>query len=67
MPEHVVISAGYGNRFGHPHADVIERIENREIPWSSTVRQGALLLKADSDSCSVISHRELKKRYWTAG
>lgn len=67
MPEHVVISAGYGNRFGHPHADVIERIENREIPWSSTARQGALLLKADNDSCSVISHRELKKRYWTAG
>lgn len=67
MPEHVVISAGFGNRFGHPHADVIERIESRNIPWSSTARQGALLLQASSDNCGLISHRERKKRYWTAG
>jgi len=66
-PQHVVVSAGFGNRFGHPHAEVIERIEHRGIPWSSTARQGALLLQASSDSCSLIPHRELKKRYWTAG
>jgi len=66
-PEHVLISAGFGNRFGHPHQEVIERIERRHIPWSSTAGRGALLLQAGSDSCSLVSHRALKKRYWTAG
>jgi competence protein ComEC len=67
VPEHVLISAGYGNRFGHPHADVIERIEARGIPWSSTARDGALLLQASDNSCTLSRYRESKKRYWTAG
>lgn len=66
-PVHVLVSAGYGNRFGHPHADVIERIESREIPWSSTALHGALLLQAGRQDCSITTYRALKKRYWTAG
>lgn len=65
-PEQVLISVGFGNRFGHPHEEVIERIERRNIPWSSTARQGALLLQASGDSCTLTRYRELKKRYWTA-
>jgi len=65
-PEQVLISVGFGNRFGHPHDEVIERIERRNIPWSSTARQGALLLQASGDSCTLTRYRELKKRYWTA-
>lgn len=66
-PDHVLISAGYGNRFGHPHAEVIERLAARKIDWSSTAEHGALLLQATSDSCQVMRYRELKKRYWTGG
>lgn len=66
-PEQVLISAGFGNRFGHPHQEVIERLERRNIPWSSTALHGALLLQASGDSCSLTRYRELKKRYWTAG
>ena len=65
-PEQVLISAGFGNRFGHPHTEVIERIERRGIPWFSTALQGALRLDATGDSCTLTPYRKLKKRYWTA-
>ena len=35
-PEKVFISAGRKNRFGHPHMETIETLQEQHIPWAST-------------------------------
>lgn len=66
QPELVLISAGRYNRFGHPHAEVVERLEARSIRWAQTAEVGAIKLVADLEHCEVRYHRKQKKRYWTA-
>lgn len=39
-----VISAGNGNRYGHPHKEVIEKLEKAEVPYLSTSDVGAIEL-----------------------
>lgn len=67
QPQHVLVSAGYANRFGHPHQAVLERIERQGVTWFNTARAGAIKLSASADSCSLQQLRVSKKRYWTAG
>ncbi|MCA1318870.1 DNA internalization-related competence protein ComEC/Rec2 [Bacillus tianshenii] len=42
-PDYVLISAGRNNRFGHPHAEVLERIEGIGSMHYRTDEQGAIL------------------------
>lgn len=44
MPQQAWISAGFNNRFQHPHDDVLERLERHGIEWYSTANEGALRL-----------------------
>ncbi|TQR10597.1 DNA internalization-related competence protein ComEC/Rec2 [Psychrobacillus soli] len=41
-PDVAIITAGFGNRFGHPHPDVVERLETLQIPFLQTGRDGAI-------------------------
>lgn len=41
-PEVAIISAGRNNRFGHPHLEVIERLEERQIHIFRTDMHGAI-------------------------
>lgn len=41
-PTIALISAGKDNRFGHPHAEVINRLEERKIAIYRTDRDGAI-------------------------
>ena len=41
-PDTAVISAGRGNRFGHPHAEVIEGLQKLGIPAYRTDKAGAI-------------------------
>ncbi|GAA0784890.1 DNA internalization-related competence protein ComEC/Rec2 [Marinobacterium sediminicola] len=66
-PEWVLISAGKYNRFGHPHKEVIAKLEARDIPWMVTANAGAIEMVADMEHCSTQALREQEKRYWTAG
>ncbi len=66
QPEWVLVTAGRHNRFGHPHAEVINRLSSRGIPWLQTAEEGAIELVADSEHCHVERYRVQKKRYWTA-
>jgi len=43
QPETAVISAGEGNRYGHPHSEVVERLENRKVKLYRTDTQGAVI------------------------
>ena len=42
QPELALISAGKQNRYGHPDAQILERLELRNIPIFRTDRQGAI-------------------------
>ncbi len=46
-PSIVAISAGEGNSYGHPHADVVERIEQEEIEIVSTITEGTITFVSD--------------------
>ena len=46
-PSVVWVSAGFSNRYGHPHGEVLERLFELRIPWRSTVRTGAIDSKVD--------------------
>ncbi|PLR78093.1 DNA internalization-related competence protein ComEC/Rec2 [Bacillus sp. V3-13] len=42
QPKAAIISAGRKNRFGHPHAEVVSRLEGRNIKIFRTDQQGAI-------------------------
>ena len=45
-----VISAGQQNRYGHPHEDVLQLLQNAGIPVHRTDRQGAVRISLGSFS-----------------
>jgi competence protein ComEC len=48
-----VVSAGFGNRFGHPHPDVQRRIANADARLLRTDLDGAVVLRASPDGWVV--------------
>lgn len=41
------ISSGYGNRYGHPHKELLERLKENHIPYMWTVNEGAITIRTD--------------------
>ncbi|MBV1789200.1 DNA internalization-related competence protein ComEC/Rec2 [Marinobacterium sp. D7] len=66
QPKEVLFSRGLFNRFGHPAADVVERVREAGAVIHDTAREGALRLEA-GEECRTSAWRQRKKRYWTAG
>lgn len=67
--DHVIISSGYANRFGHPHVVVLERLERagwrRETHVYNTASDGALEFKlAPGQSMEITRYRQKVKRFW---
>ncbi|EIJ78945.1 DNA internalization-related competence protein ComEC/Rec2 [Bacillus methanolicus PB1] len=56
-PEAAVISAGANNRFGHPHKEVINRLEEHKIKIFRTDQQGAVTysFRGNRGTFSVVS------------
>ncbi len=46
-PRYAVVSAGKNNRYGHPHQEVIDRLESRGISIRSTAESGNLTFFSD--------------------
>ena len=40
--DHAVISAGIDNMYGHPHQELLERLDNSNIPYDRTDRSGMI-------------------------
>ena len=51
-PEYVVISAGKGNSYGHPHKEVLERVEKQGAQIASTIDFGTITFESDGVSVS---------------
>jgi competence protein ComEC len=46
-PAFAVISAGFENLYGHPHADVVERLKQANIEVFRTDQMGAITVRTD--------------------
>ena len=46
-PQHVVVSAGLDNKYGHPHQDVMQRVFARNIQSSHTGTDGTITFYSD--------------------
>ncbi len=49
-PKLAIISCGEGNRYGHPHEETLERLENADVPWFCTKDYGAITVTVDGKS-----------------
>lgn len=54
-PDLAVISAGRKNRYGHPHAEVIERFKTFGIPVRRTDIDGDIVIESDGEGYRLLS------------
>ena len=54
---HAVISAGYGNRFHHPHRDVIRRLAKAGASVWRTDQEGEIILSSDGGEPELTSYQ----------
>lgn len=52
-PDTVVISAGANNRYGHPHTEVLERLDNLSIPYLSTAESSTVIFESDGEAVRI--------------
>jgi len=63
-PRLAVISAGYANRFGHPHPDALERLLGSGAQLYSTIDSGALVFDLEADRAAVVHRYRLEHHYF---
>jgi DNA internalization-related competence protein ComEC/Rec2 len=63
-PQHVVFSAGYKNRYGHPHPKVEQRYAEMGTASYNTATDGALVFTWRPDGLEVAKAREQRVRLW---
>jgi competence protein ComEC len=62
-PRLVLVNAGRGNRFGHPHPQVVARYRQVGARLFQTGREGALIWRSSSPH-RLIRWRRDRSRYW---
>jgi competence protein ComEC len=60
-PAYAVISAGYGNRFGHPHAETLARLQAAGTAIYRTDRGGAVVFRSDGETLTALPFRKAGK------
>lgn len=64
QPQVAVIQAGYRNRFGHPVAEVLDRLADRGVQVQQNVACGAWRWPAGRPLADATCERVLAARYW---
>ncbi len=57
-----VIPVGYRNRFGHPKAEVLERLSAMTV--FRTDRDGAVTVRLSNEGFDIKGERQRRRRYW---
>ncbi len=65
-PQFAVFTAGYRNRYRHPHPDVIQRYRTRGANLFATARDGAIQVRLQRAGISVTTYRAKHRRYWSS-
>ncbi len=60
-PDMAVISAGRNNRYGHPHKEVLERLDSLQSYVLSTAKEGQMLIKLSDD---IFTYKTNKGGKW---
>jgi competence protein ComEC len=64
-PTHAIVSAGWRNRFGHPHRDVVARLQRHAVDMSNTASDGAVGIHLPAGRPPVIEMRWRRDvRHW---
>ncbi len=64
-PAQVIVTAGFGNRYGHPHAETLARLAARGILVHRTDRSGAIRFESAAGRAQEPDRmREAMRRYW---
>ena len=63
-PEYVVISCGEGNSYGHPHAEVLNRLRAMGVQVFRTDEEGTIVASSDGSS---ITFNVPPSESWQAG
>ena len=63
-PELVIASAGYLDRFRHPHPDVMQRYEGRGVTVLNTADVGAVTVSLDRGRMYFESYRHETAKFW---
>lgn len=58
-PELAVISAGKGNRYGHPHREVVDLLNEFGVKTYGTYENGELFLSTNGDSFSIQARHKI--------
>lgn len=53
-PNYAVVSAGKDNQYGHPHAEVLEAVRNRNIEILSTAERGTIIFETNGSDLRVV-------------
>ncbi len=65
LPNYVVFTAGYRNRFNHPHPDVQQRYLDSGAELLRSDDDGAILIEMDAQQIRLERYRKMYRRYWT--
>lgn len=52
-PEVALVSAGANNSYGHPHREVLERLQENNILYMKTMDYGAIMIWTDGDKIKI--------------
>ena len=56
-PDISIISCGENNTYGHPHKELLERIENSGSRWVATKDAGAVTVLSDGQNITIKSYK----------
>lgn len=63
-PDHAIFTVGYRSRFGHPHAEIVERYLEHGSRLYRSDHDGAVLLRFAIGNITVDTWRSLNRRFW---
>ncbi|MCG6871649.1 MAG: DNA internalization-related competence protein ComEC/Rec2 [Gammaproteobacteria bacterium] len=64
IPDRAIISAGYRNRYGHPHPRVVARYRQQGVRLNQTARDGAIRVDLGAGGVQVSGFRHRARRYF---